>query len=430
VSSAYGHARSRRRGNSDAAGQRGVPPSAPSTQAGAPEVAGVAGPDVAALTRRTRLRRAAADRRIPLAAILATVAIVVGVYLLGRLAYVIRDVLLLMVIAGFLALVLNPFVLLLQRRLRRRGFAVAVVVAIAAIAFLGLVAAFGYPLSNGLAQLAHRLPSYVADAEQGRGTIGRIVDHFHLQKWVDENAPKLHQLGGSLAKPALAVGEGAVVLIGKMLAVVTLVVLFLLEGSRIRAGLLAALSPRSAAWCERVGTEMRRAVVGYVFGDLLTSLIAGVVVGITMWALGVPFPILWAVWVALVDFLPQIGGALAGIPTVLFAAMQSLTDGVILAVVFIAYQQLENHVLNPVIMSRTVRASPLLIFVSVLVGGSLGAAIGGTFGAFFAALLAVPTAACLQILIRELWQLSATKPGASIDDGAHPAVADRLSDEQ
>ncbi len=361
---------------------------------------------------------------------MATVAIVVGVYLLGRLAYVIRDVLLLMVIAGFLALVLNPFVLLLQRRLRRRGFAVAVVVAIAAIAFLGLVAAFGYPLSNGLAQLAHRLPSYVADAEQGRGTIGRIVDHFHLQKWVDENAPKLHQLGGSLAKPALAVGEGAVVLIGKMLAVVTLVVLFLLEGSRIRAGLLAALSPRSAAWCERVGTEMRRAVVGYVFGDLLTSLIAGVVVGITMWALGVPFPILWAVWVALVDFLPQIGGALAGIPTVLFAAMQSLTDGVILAVVFIAYQQLENHVLNPVIMSRTVRASPLLIFVSVLVGGSLGAAIGGTFGAFFAALLAVPTAACLQILIRELWQLSATKPGASIDDGAHPAVADRLSDEQ
>jgi predicted PurR-regulated permease PerM len=99
------------------------------------------------------------------------------------------------------------------------------------------------------------------------------------------------------------------------LAVFTLVVLLLLEGPRLRARLLAALSPRPAAWCERVGTEMRQSVVGYVFGDLLTSLIAGVVVGITMWSLGLPFPFVWAVWVALVDFLPQIGGALAGIPT-------------------------------------------------------------------------------------------------------------------
>jgi predicted PurR-regulated permease PerM len=418
------HARMRRRGNAEAAGQRAAATPAPSTQAAAPNGAGAADPHIAALSRRTRLSRVAQARRIPLAAILATVAIVVGVYLLGRLAYVIRDPLLLMVIAGFLALVLNPFVLLLQRHLRRRGFAVAVVVAIAAIAFLGLVAAFGYPLSNGLAHLSHQLPSYVADAEHGRGTIGRIVQHFHLQKWVNENAPKLHQLGGNLAKPALAVGEGAVVLIGKMLAVFTLVVLLLLEGPRLRARLLAALSPRPAAWCERVGTEMRHAVVGYVFGDLLTSLIAGVVVGITMWTLGLPFPFVWAVWVALVDFLPQIGGALAGIPTVVFAAMQSLTDGAILAAVFIAYQQLENHVLNPVVMSRTVRASPLLIFVSVLVGGSLGATIGGTFGAFFAALLAVPTAACLQILIRELWQLTATNPGAGIADDASPAASD------
>ena len=89
--------------------------------------------------------------------------------------------------------------------------------------------------------------------------------------------------------------------------------------------------------------------------------------------------------------------------------MESLTSAGILAGVFLAYQQLENHLLNPMVMSRTVRTSPLLIFVAVLLGGSLGAAIGGTFGAFFAALLAVPSAACLQILIRELWQLTGTE---------------------
>jgi predicted PurR-regulated permease PerM len=416
-------ARKRRGGTADVAGDRGAATSAPPTHSSASEESVAAHPDAApASNRRIPLRLAAAARGIGLPTILATVGVVVGVYLLGRLAYIIRDTLLLIVIAGFLALVLNPFVLLLQRHLHRRGLAVAVVVAIAAIAFLGLVAAFGHPLSNAVAHLAHRLPSYVADAEHGRGAIGRIIQHFHLQKWVNENAPKLHQLGGSLAKPALAVGKGAVLLIGKMLAAFTLVVLLLLEGPRIRAGLLAALSAGSAAWCERVGTEMRHAVVGYVFGDLLTSMIAGVVVGITMWVLGLPFPLLWAAWVALVDFLPQVGGALAGIPTVLFAAMESLTDAAILAAVFLAYQQLENHVLNPVVMSRTVRTSPLLIFVSVLVGASLGAAIGGTFGAFFAALLAVPSAACLQILMRELWQLTATDAEASIGDDANPAV--------
>jgi predicted PurR-regulated permease PerM len=144
-----------------------------------------------------------------------------------------------------------------------------------------------------------------------------------------------------------------------------------------------------------------------VFGDLLTSIIAGVVVGATMAALQLPFPILWGVWVALVDFLPQVGGALAGIPSVLFALTQSLTAGIILAIVFLVYQQLENHVLNPLIMSRTVRTSPLLIMIAVLIGGSIGNWIGGVFGAFVAALLAVPTAASLQILVREIWQLTA-----------------------
>jgi predicted PurR-regulated permease PerM len=238
--------------------------------------------------------------------------------------------------------------------------------------------------------------------------MGPLIRRFHLEKWVATNAPKLQQLGTSLAKPALSFGKAAATAVGEMLAILTLVVLLLLEGPRMRRTLLALLSPDHAAWSERVGTEMRQAVVGYVFGDLLTSLIAGVVVGVTMWALGLPFPVLWGVWVALVDFLPQVGGALAGIPTVLFALTQSVSDAAVLGGVFIAYQELENHVLNPIIMSKTVRTSPLLIFVSVLVGGSIGAVIGGAFGAFCGALFAVPTAACLQILVREVWQLTAT----------------------
>lgn len=362
--------------------------------------------------RRTRLGVAAAARGIPLATILVTVGVVAGVYLLAQLAYRLRNILLLIAIAAFFALILNPLVVSLQRRgLRPRGLAVGVVISVGAAVFLGIAAAFGYPLANGLTHLAHQVPSYVADAEHGRGVVGRLVQHFHLQRWVSANAPKLEQLGANLARPALAVGKGAVALIGELLAVFTLVVLLLLEGPQMHDRLLALLSPEQAAWWVRVEAEIRQAVVGCVFGDLLTSLIAGVVVGVTMAVLGLPFPLLWALWVALVDFLPQVGGALAGIPTVLFAALQSPSDGIVLAVVFLAYQQLENHALNPVIMSRTVRTSPLLIFVSVLVGASIGSWIGGALGALVAALLAVPTAATLQILVREIWQLTAADPG-------------------
>ena len=120
-----------------------------------------------------------------------------------------------------------------------------------------------------------------------------------------------------------------------------------------------------------------------------------------------PFPLLWALWVALVDFLPMVGGALAGIPTVLFAAGHSLTAGIITAAVFLSYQQLENHVLNPVVMSRTVKIDPLLVLVSVLVAASIGDWLSGSFGSFVAALLAIPAAGALQVIARELWRATA-----------------------
>ena len=133
---------------------------------------------------------------------------------------------------------------------------------------------------------------------------------------------------------------------------------------------------------------------------------------------------LWALWVGLVDFLPMIGGALAGIPTVLFAAGHSLTAGIVTLVVFLIYTQIENHVLNPVVMSRTVKVNPLLVLVSILVGASIGSWIGGTFGGFVAALLAIPTAGALQVTIREIWQATAPEPAeaAGSDQGpdGHP----------
>jgi len=147
-----------------------------------------------------------------------------------------------------------------------------------------------------------------------------------------------------------------------------------------------------------------------MLGNTLTSLIAGIVVFVSLMVLGVPYPLLWGLWVALVDYLPMIGGALAGIPTVLFAFTHSLTAGIATAVVFLVYTQVENHILNPVIMSKTVRINPLLVLIAVLVGASLGSLVDGLFGGFVAALLAIPAAGALQVLVRELWRVTAWRP--------------------
>ncbi len=374
-------------------------------------------------TRSARLRAAATARGVPLPAIVTAVGVVVLVYLAGKLAYRLRDVILLILVAGFLTLILNPLVLYVQRRIPRRGWAVAIVAACAALVLLGLMAAFGYPLVNGLTHLAHRLPLCVRDAADGHGWIGHLARRLHLAAWAGRNAPKLQSIGAHLARPALAFGKGAASMLATLATVAALVVLLLLEGPKIRRGLLGLMSPDRAVRYAQVAAKINRSVTGYVLGDLLTSLIAGVVVFIALIVVGVPFPFLWALWVALVDFLPMIGGALAGIPTVLFAMGHSLTAGIVTAAVFIGYQQLENHVLNPVIMSQTVQVNPLLVLLSVLIGSSIGNWLGGIFGGFVAALLSIPCAAALQVIVRELWQ--ATAPGGPLGAEPGPGIQDR-----
>jgi predicted PurR-regulated permease PerM len=377
--------------------------------------------------RLARLWRAADRSGVPLRTIIAAVLVVAFFYLAGKLIYRLRDVVLLLLVAGFVALILNPLVLILQRYVvRRRGFAVMLVTVLALLVFLGLAVAFGYPLVNAITHLANRLPSYVASATNGKGWIGHLVRRYHIQQWVTQNAPKLVTYAQNLSKPALAFGKGALSLMVELTTIFILVLLLLLEGPRLRRGILGLLSPTQAEEVSQIAAEVNRGVTGYMFGNLLTSLAAGVVVFVTLLSLGVPFPFLWGLWVALVDFLPMIGGALAGIPTVLFAfaATESVTVGVVTLIVFMIYTQLENHVLNPIVMSKTVRISPLLVLISVLVGASLGSLVGGLFGGFVAALLAIPAAGALQVIVREAWRISGPPMRKVPDAPAEPAPAE------
>ena len=360
-------------------------------------------------SRRARLWEWADERHVPLQAILVTVAVVVATYLAGKVIYKLREVILIIVVAGFVALLLNPLLLVLKRvGVKRRGTAVAIVTAFALVVFIGLAFAFGYPLVNGLTSFARKLPTYVKDAENGRHGIGHLVRKYHIQHWVQKNlAPKLESFAKNLSKPALNLGKGAINILFALFAIFVLVILLLLEGPKVRRGILQLMSPERGARYTRIAEEVNRSVTGYMLGNFITSVIAGVVVFVALTIVGVPYAQLWALWVALVDFLPMIGGALAGIPTVLFAVGHSLTAGIVTLVVFLAYTQIENHVLNPIVMSRTVRINPLLVLLAILVGANVGNFVGGFFGGFVGTLLAIPIAGSLQVIVRELWQTTA-----------------------
>src|SRR6516165_4464224 len=376
-------------------------------------------------SRRARLWRSAQAQGIPLRAILVTVAVVVVTFMAGKLLYRLRDTLMLVAVGGFIALLLNPLVVYLQRwKVPRRGFAVAIVTFWAVLVFIGLAVAFGYPLIHSATHLADRLPTYVEQAQKGKGWIGRLARRYHVSTWVQHNSAKIASFARSLGKPALALGKGALSLLVSLGTIFFLVLLLLLEGPKMRAWILANMVPERAATVARVSGQVNRAVTGYMLGNLFTSVIAGAVVFVTLFILGVPFPFLWALWVALVDFLPMIGGALAGIPTVLFATFHSLAAGIVTLVVFLVYTQVENHILNPVIMSRTVRINPLLVLLSILVAASIGSWIGGLFGGFVAALLAIPAAGALQVVVAELWRSTAPpQAGPSEQEPPPPPAA-------
>ncbi|MGA2432710.1 MAG: AI-2E family transporter [Acidimicrobiales bacterium] len=359
-------------------------------------------------TRRARIILRAKLNDVPLLTIITAVMVVVVVYLTGKLLYRLRDILLLMLVGGFVALLLNPMVDGLERwKIKRRGYAVAIVALGTVIIFSALAFAFGDPLVNSLTHLSHTLPSYVERAQHGKGWLGKLLRRYHVENWIHKNSGKLISVAKNLSKPALALGKGAITVLFALVTMFAFVMILLLEATKIREAIIGMLAPQHAERTRRISAAISKAALGYMLANLVISAVAAVAVFVTLEILGVPFALLFAIWVLLVDFLPTIGGALAGFPTVLFAAIHSLTAGIIMLVVFLIVMLLQNHVLYPVIMSKTVKLNPLVVFIAILVGAEVGSWISGMFGGLVGVLLAVPIAATIQVIVKEFWASSA-----------------------
>ncbi|MHB1502937.1 MAG: AI-2E family transporter [Acidimicrobiales bacterium] len=367
----------------------------------------------AAPTRRQKLWEASQARAVPLRAILVIDAVVVTTYVTARLVVKLREVILLVVVASFVALLLDPAVVFVERRGTGRAVAAGLVFVTGMVAFGGLAFLFGYPLVRAVTHFADELPGIVSQATHGKGRIGHLIERYHIQRWVSQNAPKLATAAKSLSKPALSFGRATLSAVVDLATIAMLSLLIMLEAPKLRKAALGFVSESHADWLTRVASEVSRSVTGYMLGNLLTSLIAGSVIFVDLLVLGVPFALLLGLWVALVDLLPMVGGLLAGVVVVVIAGFHSVAAGVVTLAVFLVYQQIENHALSPLVMSRTVRINPLLVLLAVLVGANIGDLAGSLFGALVGALLAIPAAGAMQVVAREVWR--ATGPLA--DDG-------------
>ena len=224
-------------------------------------------PSPDAMSRRARILQWADVRAVPLRTVLVTVGVLVVVYLGAKLLYRLRDVVLLMLVGGFVALVLNPLVVALQRwKVRRRGFAVLIVTLWSVLIFVGLAVAFGYPLVNSISHFANALPAYVNKAQHGKGWIGHLVRKYHIESWVHKNSPKLVSYAESLSKPALALGKGAISVLASLAATFAFVLLLLLEAPKMRVAILGAMSPERALRYTDIGGKVSRSISGFVRG--------------------------------------------------------------------------------------------------------------------------------------------------------------------
>ena len=356
------------------------------------------------------------DLRVARTAFIATGAVVsvgIGLALLWRL----RVVVLLIVVSLFLGALLHPIVSFVERRGIRRGIATAVVFFFSAAVAVTMGYVLVHPVYTSATNFAKELPNLVRQAQHGKGQIGHLVKRLHLESYVKQNVPRLETLISGLGRPALAIGKTVVSGVVALVTVGVLTFFILLEAPRMIRGVLNWMRPEHAARVHKILGDVGQAVAGYMLGNLATSMIAGVVIFVTLRATGVSYAGVLAIWVGIVDFLPLVGGLLAGVPTVAVALLHSLPAGIVTLAAFLIYQQLENHILNPVVMSRTVRLNPLWVLLAILVGVEMGGIVGSTFGGLVGALLAVPTASAIQVIARDLW--AGRRSGRSADE--HPS---------
>jgi predicted PurR-regulated permease PerM len=341
---------------------------------------------------------------VPIRTILVTIGLVLATAAALYVILQIRQILTWIIVAAFFAVALSPPVGWLQRKAfgQRRAVATLLVFLLVIIVLSGVAALFIVPLATEGRNLATQLPDLIDQTKQGRGPIGDLLRRTHALTYVQDHQNQIQSFAKGLTTPAAGVLRGIVTGVAALLTIFVMAYLMVLEGPKIVDSFLNLFQPGTATRIRSVGADCARSITGYISGNLLISVIAGVLTYVVLLILGVPFAVLIAVFVAVVDLIPLIGATIGSIVGALAGFVHSVPAGIIVIVFFVVYQQVENHLLQPVIYARTVKLDPLTVIIAILVAAELAGILG--------ALLAIPIASMIQVIVRDVWDHRGGRP--------------------
>ena len=335
---------------------------------------------------------------------------VAGLAILLEILYEVRSVLLLIFIAIFLAVALGPAVDFFVKRHLPRALAILVVY----LGILGVIVGVGLlivpPVVTQVEQLSSDIPGYVADLRHNN-TFRTYDDRYDLSATLNRQATTLPSRLGDAAGALQSVTVGVFSVLVQLVTVLTMAFFLLLDGGRIVEFVLRIRGPQTESRLRRLTQDIYQSTARYVAGALTISVAAGVSAFVVLTILGVAFAVPLAVLMAFLDLVPLIGATIAGVIIAIVTAFTDFpTDTIVWLVFFLVYQQLENNLLQPLVQARTVSVAPFLVIVSILIGSSLLGVLG--------ALVAIPVAAAIQIVLKDLWNDGTITPTPTSPEGA------------
>ena len=331
------------------------------------------------------------NRRSPFYIGLTASAGVAVTYGIARVLGSLSSVLILIGVAFFLAIGLEPAASWFVNRGLPRWLATTLVFVVFLAAMGGFVAAAIPPLVQQAEDLVHQVPNYLQQAQDHSSAIGRLNDRFHLQQRITD---AVKGSGGSALNEVVSAGTAVFGALADSLIVIVLTVYFLVDMPRIRTTMYRLVPGTRRPRAILIGDEVFAKVGAYVLGNVLISVITGVATFIWLIAFGVPYPLLLAIFVAVLDLVPIVGSTIAGVVSAAVALTVSLPVCIATAAFFIVFRLLEDYLLMPRIIGRAVKVPGLITVVAVLIGGALLGIVG--------ALVAIPIAAALQLLTQEV----------------------------
>jgi predicted PurR-regulated permease PerM len=317
---------------------------------------------------------------------------VITAWLLVQAALDARQVLVLILVSMFLAVGLNPAVDRLQRFGMGRRWAVAVVFLGVVLFFAGFVASMVPPLTQQVTGFIDNLPNFIAQL-QSNPKIADLDRRYHLLRQAQEQIAK-PSFQQDLASWAVGVGRVAISGVFSTLTIMILTLYFLSSLPQIK-NLFYRLAPRSRrARVAMLGDGILDRIGGYVGGQLTVSFIAGVTSYAFLQIAGIPYALALAMIVAITDLIPLIGATIGAVLVTLVGFLTGVPEGIACAAFFLFYQQFENYFIAPRVMRRSVDVQPAVTIVAALIGGTLLGVVG--------ALIAIPAAAAIALIIREV----------------------------